>query len=361
MKLRKIIFVLTAAFIMGAAMVACKPKQESQSLARVEYYRNLLFSETSFDMERGSYPLTSEEAKDINSYKLTYDSVGRLISVEFVRNDILLGYSSLRGAAKTVYTYTDDGKQLKHFYDQDNRQIKVDGEVYTYEYSLDETGTRTGLKFLDSLGNMIENSGKIAYYTWKKLPDGMVKENRYNLANEETIMSEFCPFYELRFTYDENGFVTRMANYQGDSLYNCTAENCGDIGVSYFAFVNNPQGDVLSFTVSNTTGRLSNLYWGWAKRLSKVDENGYLIETEVLDQDDEYVGGNQIPITQNEYDSHGALVRVTNLDKNRKVMNNPATGIAYTEYKYDEQGQRTETLFLSKDKVAVVPSNSLPM
>ena len=61
-------------------------------------------------------------------------------------------------------------------------------------------------------------------------------------------MNPFCPFYELRFTYNDKGYVMDMANYENDSLYNCTAENCGDIGVSYFEFEPNEFGDVLSFS-----------------------------------------------------------------------------------------------------------------
>jgi|GEM_PF-311961 len=355
MKFDKVILILSAVALVAIGILSCKPKQdETKSLARTEYYRNLLFSETSFDLEKGSHLLTPEEAKAINSYKITYDSLGRLVSVEYVRNDVLLGYSSLREAAKIIYEYTN-GKQIKHFFDKVNKQIKVDGDVYAYEYSVDENGQRTGLKFYDSIGNPVENRNKIHYYTWSKLPDGMVKENRFNLANEETIMSEFCPFYELRFTYNDKGFVTRMANYQGDTLYNCTAENCGDIGVSYFAFETTDEGDVTNFAVKNTAGHLSNLYWGWAKRLNKVDENGYVLETAVFDQDDELVSGKMIPITQNEYDEHGALVKSVNMDKDRKVINHPDNGIAYTEYKYDEFGQRTETLFFDKDNVTVTP------
>jgi hypothetical protein len=218
---------------------------------------------------------------------------------------------------------------------------------------------RTGLMFYDSLGTAVENRNKIHSYTWSKLPDGMIKENRYNLANKETIMSEFCPFYELRFTYNDKGYVTRLANYQSDTLYNCTAENCGDIGVSYFAFETNQYGDVTSFSVHNTLGRLSNLYWGWAKRLSTIDENGYVVETAVYDQDDEFVGGKMVPITKSTYDEHGALVQVVNMDKNRNVINNPGNGVAYTEYKYDEQGQRTETLNFDKNKAVVTPKAAM--
>jgi hypothetical protein len=361
MKFSKVTLFIFAVALTGIGIVSCKPKQaETKSLARVEYYRHLLFSETSFDTEKGSHPLTPDEAKTINGYKLTYDSLGRLESVEFVRNDVLLRYSSMREAAKIVYEYAD-GKQIKHFFNKDNQQIKVDGGVYTYEYSLDTAGQRTGLKFYDSIGNPVENGNKIHSYTWSKLPDGMVRENRYNLANQETIMSEFCPFYELRFSYNDKGYVTRMANFQGDTLYNCTAENCGDIGVSYFEFETTDAGDVTSFTVKNTAGHLSNLYWGWAKRLNKVDENGNVLETMVYDQDDEFVGGKMVPITQNTYDEHGALVKSVNMDKDRNVINNPENGVAYTEYKYDDQGQRTETLFFDKNNVAVKPEGFFPM
>jgi len=337
------------ALVLLASVQSCQ-KQTDQS--RVEYYRSILFSETSWDTERGGHPITAEEAKNINSYKFTYDSIGRLTSVEFVRNDLLLGYSSMRGASKIAYTFKD-GKQLKHFYDKDNNQIKVDGGVFTYEYSLDENGFRTGLRFLDSLGSPLENRNKIHNYVWTRTSDGMVKENRYNLANVESIMSEFCPFYELRFTYNDNGYVTRMANYQGDSLYNCTAENCGDIGVSYFTFEPNEFGDVESFAVYNVTGQMSNLYWGWSKRVSKYDENGYVLETAYFDQDNEYLGGKSVPVTQYEYDQHGALLLSKNLDSNRNVINHPESGVAMTEYKYDEKGNRTETLRYDKDSKPV--------
>lgn len=361
MKLSKLSLIIFAVALMGIGVLSCKPKQaETKSLARVEYYRNLLFSETSFDFEKGIRPLTAEEAKVINNYKFTYDSLGRLESVEYGRNDVLLENSALREASKIVYEYTD-GKQIKRFYNKDNQQIKVNGEVYTYEFALDENGLRTGLKFYDSIGNPVENRNKIHSYVWSKLPDGMIKENRYTLDNKETIMSEFCPFYELRFSYNDKGFVTRMANYQGDSLYNCTAENCGDIGVSYFAFETTESGEVTSFSVHNTVGRLSNLYWGWAKRLSTVDENGYVVEEQVYDQDDEFVGGKMVPITQKVYDEHGAVVKSINLDKDKKIMNDPNSGIAYTEYKYDELGNRIETLNYDKNSVAVTPKESFPM
>jgi YD repeat-containing protein len=41
------------------------------------------------------------------------------------------------------------------------------------------------------------------------------------------------------------------------------------------------------------------------------------------------------------------------MDKNGNLINSPDNGVAITDYKYDEVGNRTETLSFDKDKVAV--------
>jgi hypothetical protein len=352
MRLKKLSFLFGLFALIGAGMTACnQASPKSNSNPGVEYYRNLLFSETPFDIEKGTHPLTAGEAANINSYKFIYDDQDRLLSVEFVRGEELLGYSSLDGAAKITYNYEGD-KQIKRFFDENNQQIESEG-VFTSEYTLDENGTRTGLRFFGKNGEPVENRNKIHYYVWAVLDDGMVQEKRYNLADEETIMNPFCPFYELRFAYNERGHVVRMANYMDDTLYNCTAENCGDIGVSYFTFKPNEHGDVEEFSVYNVTGQMSNLYWGWSRRLSKYDENGYVTEVAVFDQDNEYVGGKSVPVTQNLYDKHGALIETRNMDSSRNIINSPDNGVAITEYRYDEKGNRTETMRYDKDRKPV--------
>jgi hypothetical protein len=352
MKLSKLYLPVILALVMGIGIVSCTGKTTKKNFhTGVEYYRNLQFSETPYDIEKGTHPLSEDEATTVNSYRFTYDNSGRLFSVEFVRNNVLLGYSSMGGAAKIVYEYKDN-KQIKHYYNKDNEPIESSG-VYTAEYTLDVNGNRIGLKFYGKDGSPVENRNKIHSWTWSLLPDGMVRELRYNLADEETIMNPFCPFYELRFSYNEKGYVTRMANYMGDTLYNCTAENCGDIGVSYFTFVPNENGDLERFSVFNVFGQMSNLYAGWSKRINKFDENGYVLETEIFDQDDEYVGGKSVPVIHNAYDSHGALIEVKSFDKDRNLINHPETGVAITEYKYDEVGNRTETLRFDKNRVPI--------
>jgi hypothetical protein len=347
MKLSRLFYFVTiTGMVMFLFSCAGKSGQKS-SHSGVEYYRSLLFSETPYDLERGTHQITPDQAKEINNYKFTWNDAGQLISVEYNRNDTLLNYGSIGGAAKIVYEYTGN-KQVKHYYNSKNEPVESGG-VYTAQYTLDDKGIRTGLEFFNKDGEPVENRNNIHSYVWNILPDGMVKEQRYNLNGVETVMNPFCPFYELRFTYNDKGYVTRMANYMADTLYNCTAENCGDIGVSYFTFMPDDQGDVESFSVFNVVGQMSNLYWGWSRRDSKFDNNGYVLETAYFDQDNEYVGGNNIPVTQYVYDEHGAVTEVKNMDKNRNLIDQEGSGIAVTEYKYDESGHRVETLRYNKE------------
>jgi hypothetical protein len=352
MKFSRLTTLFFVAGIVTIGMTACTGNSSQKSSQnKVEYYRNLQFSETPYDIEKGTHMLTADQVKSVNNYKFSFDNSGRLVSVEFMRGDSLLGYGSMGGPAKIVYDYKDN-KQVKHFFDKNNLPMESSG-VFAAEYTLDEKGIRTALRFFGKTGEPVENRNKIHSYVWNILPDGMVRELRYDLTGKETVMNPFCPFFELRFSYNEKGYVTRMANYMADTLYNCTAENCGDIGVSYFTFVSNESGDVETFSVFNVTGQMSNLYWGWSKRVNTYDENGYVVETVYFDQDNEYLGGKNIPVTRYVYDSHGSVIEVKNMDKDRNVINNPETGVAITEYKYNDAGTRTGTFRFNKDRAPV--------
>jgi hypothetical protein len=98
---------------------------------------------------------------------------------------------------------------------------------------------------------------------------------------------------------------------------------------------------------------MSNLYWGWAKRMNVFDDNGYVTETAMFDQDNEYLGGKNTPVTQTVYNEHGAPVKRISMDKDRNIINDPNSGVAITEYKYDEVGRRIETLVFDKEGNAV--------
>ena len=359
MKLQKTVFaimmvVLVAGFTMSCNQTTQNNEEEAvveNAESNVKFYRHTLFSETPYDLVKGTHELTAEQAAEINNYKFTFDSLQRLSTIEFNRNDVLLAYSRV-GGSKVVIEYSDN-QEIHTYFNKDNEQIATPSKVYTAVYDLNENGVRVGLKFMDEAGNSVENRNKITSYTWSILEDGMVKENRFNLAGEEVVLNESCPFYELRFSYDENGFATRMANYTGDSLYNCTAENCGDVGVSYFTFTNDEKGGLLDFGVYSMDGEFSNLFFGWARFTHKLDENGYVIERTYFDQNEEYMQEARSPIRQYTYDVHGSVVEIKMLNKEGELRNNNDNGIAVVQYKYDEIGHAIDTLSFDKEMVVI--------
>ena len=67
MKIKSLFKSMGVIALIVIAMLSCTSnKQASEKTAGTEYYRNLLFSETSYDLERGAYKLTAAEARDIN-------------------------------------------------------------------------------------------------------------------------------------------------------------------------------------------------------------------------------------------------------------------------------------------------------
>jgi hypothetical protein len=315
-----------------------------------KFFRQLKFSETPWDQITGMHEITADEAKSINHYCFSYDDQGRLSSVKYCRDTELLKGSRL-GAPMVKISY-EENKEIHTYYDLKGEQRERFG-FYAAEYKLDDEGTRVGLRFLDQEGNLVENNNGIAWFDWKVLASDQLKENRYNLEGEETVLNEFCPFCELRFTYDRDGFVTRMANYQGDTMYNCTVENCGDIGVSYFTFDYNDAGDLTEFTVNALNGQLSNLYWGWARFENQYDDAGNLTERAMFDQDNEPFGGMNVPVTGMIYDEHGSLVELKFMDIERNLINHPRSGISVSKYGYTENGHPKDTLNYNAEMVQI--------
>ena len=345
--MRKIVSI--SALVLALGMFSCQSGDKSAD-AGIRYYRHLRFSETPFDLYTGNHELSAREAKTVNHYRFRYDDQSRLTALEFMRGGELLKGSST-GASRILITY-EGNKETHHFFDHNGEPAQRAG-VFTAIYELDDNGIRKGLKFYDKEGNLTENRNGIAWFEWQIMPTEQVRENRYNLEGEETVLNEFCPFYELRFDYNDEGWVTDMANYQGDTMYNCTVENCGDIGVSYFSFKYNDAGDLTSFEVRSLTGQLSNLYWGWARFENKYDENGNVLERAMFDQDDEPLAGMSVPVTQMVYNEQGSVVERKNMDIGRNLINHPQSGISVVRYVYDESGHPTDTLRFNSDMAAL--------
>jgi hypothetical protein len=331
---------ILAVFLVSAVFMSCTKKEEKTD--KTAYFRVIRFSETPWDVPAGNHAVSAEEAKKINAYRFSYNDNGKLAAIDYLRDTTLLDYSAT-GAAHLVFEYTDSTETLTSF-NSKAEQIETDGKVWKSVYKLNPEGMRIGLHFYGKTGEAIENKDSINSYVWQKMADGKIREQRFRTNGEETVLNPFCPFYELRFSYDSTGYVKEMANYQADTLYNCTAENCGESGVSYFSFTNNSEGDLLSFEVRNTAGHYSNLYWGWARFNQTIDANGYVLERDYFDQDEEPISGKQAPVRLYTYDEFGAVTEMKNMDAKHLPKEVGPKKIAAIKFEYNNLGQPTDTL-----------------
>jgi hypothetical protein len=338
-----------ALVLLSAALISgCRDKQSSRQSRHtgIEFYRSLQWSETPYDTENGIHRLDPEKIKNVNYYKFTYDEKGLIQSVEFMRNNILLNYSLMGVVAKIVYRY-DGSMQTKFFYNSKGEPVEQDG-IYAVQYALDSKGNRVQLMYLGRDGSMINNNKGIHYYNWKLLQDGTVKENRFSLEGQEVALDTYCSFLELRFSYNDKGYLTRMANYRNDTLINCRG-NSGKYSVGYLAFTTDEAGDVLKTESFTASGQPSELQAGWSKRIFKYDENGNKTECSFYDINNEPLNNGYATVIKYSYDDHGALTEMKFSGRDDQPVTDPVTGAALLKYTYDEEGRRTDTTYFDRN------------
>jgi hypothetical protein len=339
---------IIAIILISVALISgCRDKRSHQSRhSGIEYYAGLQWSETPYDTENGIHRLDPEKIKNINCYRFTYDEKGLIQSVEFMRNNILLNYSLMDEAAKIVFRY-DGSMQTKLFYNAKGEPMEQDG-IFAIQYALDAKGNRVQLMYLARDGSMINNNKGIHYYNWKILQDGSVKENRFNLEGQEIALNSYCSFLELRFSYDNKGFLTRMTNFRNDTLVNCRGSS-GESAVGYLTFTTDEAGNVLKTESFSAAGQPSELPSGWAKRIFKYDENGYKTECSFYNKNNELLNTGYVPVIKYSYDDHGAITEIKCFDSDNQPANDPLTGAALIKYTYDEEGRRTDTTYFDRD------------
>ncbi|HEX2977303.1 MAG TPA: hypothetical protein VHO68_15310 [Bacteroidales bacterium] len=185
------------------ALFSCREKKQSpEKHTGVEYYRNILPLFSFYDTEHGIGKLPEQEAKPLKSYKFVWDDAGKLLSVEYTKNDTLI-FSPLLDAAKIKYAY-DGQMQIKFFFDSGEQPIEIDS-IFAYQYSSNSSGERAGMMFLDKNGVMVNNSKGIHAWVWSRLDDGTIKETRFSLEGQEILP-------EARLVYNEKGELKEIRN-----------------------------------------------------------------------------------------------------------------------------------------------------
>ena len=202
-------------FLLTIVFLSCSLLTEAQTTT---YFKHLVFRETPYSETKGRIPLTEKEAQNVNYFKLDYDSLNRLILVEYKynqsiielnRSGILDGKRAL--ASKTQIIYTEN-KEIRQFFDVDNKPTTNGMGVFKEVYSYNKKGKRVGLKFYDKNDEPINNSWNVFEYTWKHIDNNSVLETRKDKNGVNVTMRPYYKFRNVLYKFNDKGLLLSMNN-----------------------------------------------------------------------------------------------------------------------------------------------------
>ncbi|WP_109301023.1 S41 family peptidase [Aquimarina sp. AU474] len=303
-----------------------------------KYFKHLIFRETPYSETKGRIPLTKEEAQNVNHFKLSYDSVNRLILVEYKYTQHLIGLNRggiLDGkralAPKTQINYTKN-TETRMFFDVDNKPTTNGMGVFKEVYLYNKNGKRIDLKFYDKNGKPINNSWNIFEYTWKHINSNTVLEKRKDVKGGSVPMRPYYKFYNVLYKFNDNGILLSMNNVD-DKLKLAN----DDTGIAIDKAIYDKDNNLVSFTFFNAQNKaVVGSFLGTAGGFATYDDNGNCLKYATVGVDGNYKINKRSNDAYSKYkfDSIGNLIERSNYDPNNKILKR--RGVTSVKYIYDK-------------------------
>jgi len=322
-------------FLLTIVFLLCSLFTEAQT---AKYFKHLVFRETPYSETEGRIPLTEEEAQNINHFKLNYNTLNRLILVEYKynqnlidlnRSGILDGKRAL--APKTQIIYTEN-KEMRLFFDVDNMPTTNGMGVFKEVYSYNKKGKRVGLKFYDKNNEPINNSWNIFEYTWKKINNNSVLEKRKDVKGVSVPMRPYYKFHNVLYKYNDNGTLLSMNNV--DSKMKLVND---DTGIAIDKAIYDKDNNLVSFKFFNAENKpVVGSFLGTAGGFATYDNNGNCLKYATVGLDGNYKVDkrNNDAYSKYKFDSIGNLIERSNYDTNNKILKR--RGVTNVKYIYDK-------------------------
>lgn len=326
------IFAVLLAAIASLATAHAAPAQR--------FFATMPFAETPFTDVTGIHPMSEVEAQTRKHFRFTYDAEGRVTRVAFMQGDEVVALNDSANyyffAPQLVISY-EEGIERRQFLDIHGNRITVAGDVFEEEYEFDARGYRKQLTFKGMDGQPVANSWDVVRYEWQLLDDGELIEKRYRFDGELAELRGGFPFYEVRFQFGPNGFLSLMRNFGLESELAMNSMNAAQDRLEY-----NAAGDLLSWNVLDVEGRYSRGNGpNVARGLLERDSRGYEIAEHYQDEH-----GNPIEnaygfaFTRKKNDRFGNLVEATNHELGGgALMVSSSRGYAGYRAIFDEAGR----------------------
>lgn len=303
-----------------------------------KYYKHLIFRETPYSKTEGRIPLTEKETKNVNHFKLSYNTANKLILVEYKykqnlinlnRSGILDGKRAL--APKTEIKYIKN-EEIRLFFDVDNKPITNGMGVFKEVYYYNKKEKRVGLKFYNKNDKPINNNWNVFEYTWKHINNNSVLEKRKNVSGENVPMRPYYKFYNVLYKFDDNGLLLSMNNVNEKlNLLN------DETGIATDQAIYDEGNNLIQFKFFNDKNiRVVGSFLGTAGGFATYDDNGNCLKYATVGLDGNYKIDKRSNNAYSRYkfDSIGNLIERSNYDTNSKILNR--RGVTRVKYIYNK-------------------------
>lgn len=309
---------------------------ESQN--RTEYYKHLVFRETPFAETKGRIAISENSALKENNYKLTYNSSGKLILVEYNiagkligirRSGMLDGNRNLM--PKTKITYKED-KEIRTFYDEYGNQCKNFMGVYKEVYSYNRNNKRIGLQHFDENDKPVNNSWKIFEYFWMHNETNDIIEKRKNTKGKYVAMRSYYNFMTTLYKYTDEGILVSMNNI--DEEGSLIEE---ETGVAIDKPVYDENLNIISYKFLNAKGEpVIGTFIGAAGGIVKYDKNGNVLQYITVDLEGKPMVGNREYVFRNyKFDKYGNVSERAFYGLNKEII--PVRNVTKVRYYYSKE------------------------
>lgn len=243
-----------------------------------KYYRHLRYNHVSPYIDiTGIHPIDKVLADKTSHYVFKYDNKNRLIEIinNHYHTEKVHPLASL-GVYKIVLKYKK-GKEIRTFYDPNNKRITNDKKVYKEVYTLDRNNNKKQLNFYDLEDNPMESNWWITKYTWEKAKK-LIVEKRYNSKGKLVDLSPYFEFGITGIKLNKDG--SPKGHYNLNEDFKIT-ENSD--GVASYQDTYDKNGNHIKYSYHNKKNELLINQWGYAIGKKYYDSIGNNIRLKLLD------------------------------------------------------------------------------
>lgn len=256
----------------------------------VDYFRQLRYNHVSPYIDIvGVHPIDGNTANTTSHYIFKRNESNKLTEIinNHYHTEKVHPLASL-GVYKVVFDY-QEGKEIRTFYDPNNKRISNERNVFKEVYLLDENGRRKQLNFYDLNDSPMESNWAISAYKWEKTKKFVI-EKRYNLKGDLVTLSPYFKFGITGIRLDKNGAAQGHYNLNNDLKVSADST-----GVASYQDTYDAAGNHILYTYHDEKGNLTMNKWNFAVGKKKYDSLGNFVQLTLLDDKKNKLNTREIP------------------------------------------------------------------